>query len=77
MAKAPRIFTAEQVLAATQAGCGNCKWFRIEPTEDYGECWLMPPSPMVAMDENGEMTVAAVRPYVDLTDICSKWEPSQ
>lgn len=37
----------------------------------------MPPSPMVAMDENGEMTVVAVRPYVDLTDICSKWEPSQ
>ena len=77
MAKAPRIFSAEQVLAATQTGCGNCRWFRIEAGEDWGECWLMPPTPVVGIDDNGDAIQGNARPQVDLTDICSKWEPSQ
>ncbi len=67
----------EQVLAATQPGCGSCKWFRQESGEDWGECWLLPPVPVVGFDDTGEAVQGNARPQVDTVDLCSKWEPSQ
>lgn len=77
MSKVHRMFSADQIMKATQQACGNCRWFRPEDKEDWGECWLLPPVPVVGMDENGEAIQGNARPQIDTTDICSKWEPSQ
>jgi hypothetical protein len=71
-----RVFTTDQIFVSVTQGCGNCRWFRQEDKEDWGECWLLPPTPVVGIDDEGNAIQGNARPQIDTT-ICSKWEPSQ
>ena len=81
MSKTHRGFSADELLAAPR-GCGNCAYFRRAEGEDWGECHLMPPVPVIEHEYDGDedegMTETVfqmnIRPQVDTVDICSKWE---
>lgn len=64
-------------IATIKEVCGACKWFRIDQGEDFGLCYLNPPVPVIGSDDDFRMVIFFERPEVDLTDMCSKWEPSQ